>query len=337
MALHAFNMNGAKFKDSKTINKNKIPVQYVKRCNTVAIFANARNEKYIKEWAAHHLLLGFDYIFITDHLSVIPLTHVFNNFDKRVIISNYTQLSPPKTPLMAKAITTARKYKIDWFIYLDADEFIVINHKTITNIKQFLHIYNAADMVGINWLIFGSNFLEKDPPNIIGHYTKSDLMLDKHIKAFVRPNEALSPNTPHLYNIKTPANFFCYNIKMPELTPFNNLNIPFYKAPIYIAHYMIQSKESYYRRKHIVPRDDSGQLRDKNDINNIHSICNSTINLQPKIQYEEKIGKFLQKFLPVPAPCTTQPAIPTDEPAAPTTQDIIGSENTLNANDGRFS
>ena len=35
----------------------------------VALFTNARDEKHIKEWAAHHLLIGFEYIFIFDHKS----------------------------------------------------------------------------------------------------------------------------------------------------------------------------------------------------------------------------------------------------------------------------
>ena len=55
--------------------------------NLVVLFTNARDEPHIKEWAAHHLLLGFDYIFITDHLSVDPLTHVFKDFDSRIVIN----------------------------------------------------------------------------------------------------------------------------------------------------------------------------------------------------------------------------------------------------------
>ena len=50
----------------------------------VGLFCNARNEKNIKEWAAHHLLIGFDKIIIFDHKSDIPLKDVFNKFDKRV-------------------------------------------------------------------------------------------------------------------------------------------------------------------------------------------------------------------------------------------------------------
>lgn len=336
MSLHTFSLKGAKFKDYKTLRENKKNIPYVKKTHTVALFTNARDEKYIKEWAAHHLLLGFDYIFIIDHLSAIPLTSVFRNFSKRVIVSTCIINGNIKIELMNTAITIAKKYKVDWFIYLDADEFIILNHKTITNIKQFLQVYNAADMVGINWLMFGSNSLDKDPPNIIGHFTKSDLILNNHIKSFVRTNEVINADTPHVYNIKNPANFFCYNHRMPGITSYHDYNIPFFKAPIYIAHYVIQSKESYIRRKHNKPRDDSGTFRDKNDIKNIHLLHNTVDNLQPKIQYEKKIGEFFNRLhgsyiTPIPSIPLEDP-LPTEDPP-----DFIDLENTLNGNDGRIS
>jgi hypothetical protein len=40
---------------------NKIEYGLTKK---VALFTNARDESHIKEWAAHHLLIGFDYIII---------------------------------------------------------------------------------------------------------------------------------------------------------------------------------------------------------------------------------------------------------------------------------
>jgi hypothetical protein len=336
MSSHTFNLKGAKFKDYRTLRENKKVIPYVKKTNTVALFTNARDEKYIKEWAAHHLLLGFDYIFITDHLSVIPLTSVLHNFNNRVIVSRYNKKNNIKIELMNKAIITAKKYRVDWFIYLDADEFIILNHKTITNIKEFLQVYNNADMVGVNWLMFGSNSLDKDPHNIIGHFTKSDLLLNNHIKSFVRTNEAINANTPHVYNIKNPMNFFCYNHRMCNITSYHDYNIPFFKAPIYIAHYVIQSKESYLRRRHNRPRDDSGTFRPKTDTNNIHLLYNIVDNLQPKTQYEHKIVEFFNRLhgsyvSPIPSISLE------DSPPAEDTTDLIDSENTLNANDGRIS
>ena len=124
-----------------------------------------------------------------------------------------------------------------------------------------------------------------------------------------------------------------YNHRMPSITSYHDYNIPFFKAPIYIAHYVIQSKESYIRRKYNKPRDDSGTFRDKNDINNIHLLHNSVDNLQPKIQYENKIGEFFNRLLTKPIQSISlEDPLPTED-----TPDFIDLENTLNGNDGRIS
>ena len=48
----------------------------------VILFTNARDEKHIKEWVAHHLNLGFDFIHIFDHRSITPINNLFKPNDK---------------------------------------------------------------------------------------------------------------------------------------------------------------------------------------------------------------------------------------------------------------
>lgn len=296
-----FNLHSKKYKNYGLYlknNKNSIP--YIKKCDKVALFTNARDEPHIKEWAAHHLLLGFDYVFITDHLSITPLTNVFKDFDPRVVINTCDMKTNIKIHLMNEAITTSKKYNVDWFIYLDADEFIVFNDNVtnITTIKEFLSLYNgAADMIAINWLLFGSNYLEHEPDNILGSYTKSDIHIDKHVKSFVRPNEALYAYTPHVYAIKHIENFYAYDRKIGMLTSFNESNILGKKCPIYIAHYVNQSRESFIKRKIVKPTDDTGEYRlnkNKNIIETIHNSYNDIENTQPKRLYHEKVRMFLK-------------------------------------------
>lgn len=128
----------------------------------VCLFTNARDEKHIKEWAAHHLLIGFDKIIIFDHKSKNPLVKIFDTFDKRVKIVNVSYINKSvKIKLMNTASRIANYLKMDWMIYLDADEFIILNSK-FTGIKHFLSLYNHVDSLGINWLFFGSNYLKKE-------------------------------------------------------------------------------------------------------------------------------------------------------------------------------
>jgi hypothetical protein len=268
----------------------------------VALFTNARDEKHIREWAAHHLLIGFDYIIIFDHNSIIPLSDVFLNFDKRVTIIRYN--TPPKCDgvksiLMNKAIHIARKLNVDWFIYLDADEFIILNNN-LRGVKALLTMYHFADSLGINWLMFGSNNLIKDPDDLIlNSYTKSELNLDKHVKTFVRPFKALNSINAHFYNITNPKNMHGVDKALDQNREpfcFNSTNLNYTQVPAYIAHHLYQSEESFYKRKIIKERDDNGELRAPLSYDVIHSLHNHTENLYPKIKYVENIKNFLNQY-----------------------------------------
>lgn len=267
-------------------------------CNNVCLFTNARDEKHIKEWAAHHLLIGFDKVIIFDHKSKIPLVKEFKNFDKRVKVINMSYINDSiKTTLMDKARDIANFLHMDWMIYLDADEFIVLNKK-YKNIKHFLSIYNHADSLGINWLFFGSNYLKKDPDGLIlENYTRSDLKLNDHLKSFVRPSQIIRAANPHFYYIRNRNKYFgLNNVQLTHNYYSNDYPIEYNKSPIYIAHYFNQSEETFIKRKIHLPRDDTGTFRQMNDASEIHNQFNTIENNQPKNMYAENVKKFLNIY-----------------------------------------
>jgi hypothetical protein len=278
-----------------TIIEDKKPLNIV--CNRVGLFTNARDEKHIREWAAHHLLIGFDRIVIFDHKSKIPLQKVFENFDKRVKIINVSHLENSiKTTLMDNAAEIAKILKMDWMIYLDADEFIILNK--YRGIKHLLSVYNHADSLGVNWLFFGSNNLKNDPDGlVIENYTKSDLFLNDHLKSFVRPTKIIKAGNPHFYIMKDSNRYYgINNVKLNNLYHSNVYNVEYYKAPIYIAHYFNQSEETFTKRKINLPRDDNGQHRHFDNITEIHNQNNSTENNYPKNKYAENIKSLLKQY-----------------------------------------
>ena len=77
----------------------------------IVLFTNARDEKNIKEWAIHHLLLGFDYICIFDHKSKIPIKNIFFGHDRRIKIERceilllFTAISNLSFSITAKCAT----------------------------------------------------------------------------------------------------------------------------------------------------------------------------------------------------------------------------------------
>jgi hypothetical protein len=265
---------------------------------SVALFTNARDESHIKEWAAHHLLIGFDHIIIFDHKSLNPLSNVFQKFDKRVITIPYNGENPVKLKLMNNAIHMARKLNVDWFIYLDADEFIILNNN-FKGIKALLNKYKDAESLALNWLMFGSNNLVKDPKGLIlDNYTKSELILDKQVKSFVRPFAAINAINPHYYVVQDKSRMFALNriLDGSEEYSFNTCNVPYHQMGAFIAHYLYQSEETYIKRKVNLPTDNTGQYRG-NIIDQIHHLHNGYENTFPKLKYAENVNKFLQQYL----------------------------------------
>ena len=260
----------------------------------VILFANARDEKNIKEWAAHHLLIGFTKIYIFDHKSQVPLKEVFKNFDRRVIIERCELDGPPKIPLMSKASEIAARMRADWFIYLDADEFIILNK--FRGVKDMLTRYHFADSFALNWVMFGTNNHIKDPDGLIlENYTKSDAILNQHVKTFVRPSQVSTggPITPHNYHIVNPMRMFSATGTSMANKIFNPTNKTFWRTNAFIAHYIYQSEETYKQRKILLPADDSGGFRKEED--DIHSKHNAYDNFIPK-KYAENVKAFLKQY-----------------------------------------
>jgi hypothetical protein len=98
-------------------------------CDLVYLFTNARDEPNIAEWVAHHLLLGFDRIHIFDHKSVTPISQkIWTNFNNRVTVERVENIDGGiKLNLITRAVNIATNRRASWMLYLDADEFMVIN------------------------------------------------------------------------------------------------------------------------------------------------------------------------------------------------------------------
>jgi len=185
-------------------------------------------------------------------------------------------------------------------LYLDADEFLVINNDYITNVKKLLSYYSYAHSISCNWFLFGTNFHVKEPNGlIIDNYTRSEPTLNEHLKSFIRPSEFVSPD-PHRSTIKNPNK--AYHVNGKQLKDTKDINNCFYqnpinfkKAQVFIAHYIIQSQETYSKRKLNNPRDDTGTFRDKN-MESLHSLHNNIINTLVTKRYSEKIKKYLENI-----------------------------------------
>lgn len=105
--------------------------------NVVAILMSVRDEEsYIDLSISYHLDLGFDYIFIANHCSTDNTNKILDSYrdDPRVIVADENDPVFDHAKIVNKLLNHANaNYKIDWFIFLDADEFLSISAGTIHN------------------------------------------------------------------------------------------------------------------------------------------------------------------------------------------------------------
>jgi hypothetical protein len=199
--------------------------------------------------------------------------------------------------LMNNALRIAKSMNADWFIYLDADEFIILNN-AVNNIKDLLNYFNYADSLAVNWLMFGSNHLTTEPSGmILESYTKSEEKLADLVKCFVRPYKAINATNPHFFNMINPTRCLGTNNRIVPNSPTNKNNSKFSDTYAYIAHYVYQSEETFIKRKVLLPADDTGNFRGGNSTKEyasyIHNLYNDIENTYPKEKYVENIKKFL--------------------------------------------
>ena len=109
----------------------------LKTNSKTAILMSVRDEEaYIDMNISYHLDLGFDYIFIANHCSTDKTWEILNSYkdDPRVIVIEEKNPFFEHARIANKLLNYANtNYKIDWFIFLDADEFLSIKDVSIHN------------------------------------------------------------------------------------------------------------------------------------------------------------------------------------------------------------
>jgi hypothetical protein len=259
----------------------------------VYLFTNARDEPKIAEWAAHHLLLGFDKIYIFDHKSVTPISNMLAPMlrDKRIIVNRVERDGPIKLGLMTQAVQISQANNVSWMLYLDSDEFLVLNQHT--NVKDFLNIFKLADAIGVNWLMFGTSGHKSQPSGLLTeNFIRSDKIINQHVKSFVRPEKVILPVVnQHCYTTINHNRYFASSGNKMIQGPFNPIPKIFIKVIAYIAHYYTQSEEEHIRRKSRLMDDGtSGKMNMYSEIHNVH---NEVVNGQLQYKYSARIKAYL--------------------------------------------
>lgn len=228
------------------------------------LFTNARDENNILEWVIHHKNLGFTHIYVFDHRSIVPISTTLSGLDY-VTVHYVCEEFVAKNQLMLTAAYIAKGNNYNWMLYLDADEFLAI--PLFPNIESFINNYPNNSQICVNWVMYGSNFLKEEPKTtILESYTRYTGLIDRHVKSFVKPELVLDVVNPHYYIIDN--KYFTSGIILNQCNSnereFYEIDphTPVFVMHAFIAHYVHQSYDAYYKRKVGRNRDDTNKLRD---------------------------------------------------------------------------
>ncbi len=154
-----------------TAKKHK-KIKITKKMSKSVLFASTKNDRAILEWTIHHLTLGFDHIHIFQP-TVSTVLDSLVEADIRVTIQQET--------LHEQMRDIAQTLGADWMLYLDSDEFVVLNNSAL--ISHFLRDYAAYEKVGLNLLTFSAG--EEGEETLIGSCTSCNSWLSVVVKTFV--------------------------------------------------------------------------------------------------------------------------------------------------------
>lgn len=168
----------------------------------IILLIKDENEALI-EWYNYHKSLGFDYFIILDNNSVIPITPL--GIDMEVIKWDGKHIGS-QTDAYNVGMRIVKERGIDWCLVIDTDEFLVLDR----NLQDFLKDFENRSAIGLNWLIYGSSFLEEKPANVLENFiysSEENNPINRHIKSFIkvsRFNHFIDPHFASVGTVDTP-------------------------------------------------------------------------------------------------------------------------------------
>ena len=167
---------------------------------------------YLKEWIAYHRLVGVEHFWLFNNLSKDNYLEVLKPYIDQGLVDLYdvpidsptlNQWNTVQTRSYNRALSYTRG-KCKWLAVIDADEYIV-PMETAT-IAEALAPYEEYPAVALHWLIFGTSFVERIPPDrlmieMLLMHGSIDLDENRYVKLIVKPKEAIGFNGPHMCSL----------------------------------------------------------------------------------------------------------------------------------------
>lgn len=263
-----------------------------------------KNEEYIlNEWIIHHLLIGFNHIYIYDDASIIPVEEIIiklpDIYKKKITVYRiedefytdkfinskyyneklYNKYKKLKQLYIMNYFLKNHKNIAKWCLFSDCDEFICLNNNN--NINEFLDDKDKYDIIYIKWLNYGTSFYIDEPNGLVMNNFIYHGLNYSHLGKSILKLQDIDINNIHTLN-----------------NNLNTLNIngTLYNSQIHINHYITTYLKRYIRRK---LNKNIGQIDGKlrNPIEYFTLIFESNyINSKLNFKYFSKINEYINNI-----------------------------------------
>lgn len=175
----------------------------MKKSACVAVIKD--EERYIAEWIAYQIAIGFDSVIIMNNNStdrtVVEAKKFEKLFDVRILDSFDSSEWYQKSAYLAAIRRFSSEF--EWMAFFDIDEFLVLDSR---NIGSALDKVADAAGIGVSWAFFGSSGHQNIPNGlVIDNYryrSALDFPANRHIKSIVRPELVRDWINGHFFDVR---------------------------------------------------------------------------------------------------------------------------------------
>lgn len=200
-----------------------------------AIIAIARNENpYIREWAEHHLEIGFDKIFVCDNGfgNEENPKDALKGMDGAVEILDWRDIPhPQKRAYETTYANVSGGY--DWIAFFDIDEFLIVENEE--KVGNFISKFpKDCKLISVNWETMTDNgLLRYDDRGVLKRFTTPmdrnkcvsyRFAENMHTKPIVRGGLGKIEFPGNIHTIKISSGSYHSNLKQEAPSPFHRID-----------------------------------------------------------------------------------------------------------------